>query len=200
MVNSDKDFRELERALASGDADAFTRIYGRYRDKVYSFAYRMLGVRSVADEVTQEAFLALIKHPERYQAEKGSMLTFLCAVARNCILNHYRRRDYLFEDSYEEDKAVVINAGDEPNPLRTLLEQELAAKVNEAIELLPPLQREVIVLREFQELSYEEISIVTGASVNVVKARLHRARQNLASRLAPYMNLRGERCYELRRD
>ncbi len=85
------------------------------------------------------------------------------------------------------------------DPLSSLLDRELALKVNEAISLLPEFQREVIVLREFQELSYEDISIVTGTDVNVVKARLFRARQNLAKYLAPYMVLKGEEYHEMRR-
>jgi len=70
------------------------RIYRRHRDRVYGFAYRMLNSQSIAEDVTHEAFLVLIEHPERYQEERGSMLTFLCSVARNHIMHHFRRNGH----------------------------------------------------------------------------------------------------------
>lgn len=194
MNQRDEDSVEIRR-IAGGDAEAFSRLYGLYRDRVFGFTYRMLGCQSVAEEATQEAFMALIRHPERFRPELGSMLTFLCAVARNCILNHYRKSGET-EDVLDEDLCLVRDES-EPDPLATLLGKELETKVREAIALLPALQREVIVLREFQELSYDEISVVVGADANVVKARLYRARQTLGKHLAPYLVSKGELCYEL---
>ena len=127
------------------------------------------------------------------------MLTFLCAVARNQILKYFRHQGYKIEDSIDEHNLVLQNDEGAGDPLLNLLDRELTEKVNDTIEMLPALQREVLVLREFQDLSYEEISIVTGVEVSVVKARLHRARQSAAKRLAPYMISKGERFYELRK-
>ncbi len=185
--------------ISKGDAQAFTKIYNLYGQQVYGFACRMLGEPSIAEDVTHEAFLVLIQHPERYRQERGSMLTFLCAVARNCIFHHFRRRGFEIDDAFDDQSPRVIKVECGYNPLTYLLEQELAEKVNQSIALLPVLQREVLVLREFQELSYEEISAVVGEEVNVVKARLYRARQTLAKMLAPYMISQGERFYELPR-
>src|SRR5437763_2466783 len=84
------------------------------------------------------------------------------------------------------------------DPLTQLLEQELKARVDAAILALPALQREAIILREFQELSYEEIAAVTGAQVNAVKVRLYRARQTLARQLAPYLSTSGGQQHGLR--
>lgn len=188
MINANEDLIAIER-IKKGDAEFFTRLYEKYRDKVYGFSYRMLGVQQAAEDVTHEVFLVLIQHPEKYQPRRGSMLTFLCAIARNNILNQFRRRSYEIEDGFGDQELSLMRDEYEPDPLSSLLEQELIAKVDEYIALLPPLQREVIILRKFQELSYNEISIVTDTEVNVVKARLHRARQSLAKSLAPYMNL-----------
>lgn len=199
MKNNNEDSNDLENA-GRGDAEAFERLYKKYRDRVYGFAYRMLNVQSVAEDVTQEAFLILIEHPEKYQPERGSLLTFLCAVSRNAILNRFRNRNYAAEDDFEEPELYLLKDEYTPDPLLSLLERELMAKIDECITLLPPLQREVIVLRKFQELSYQEISVVTGSEINVVKARLHRARRSLAKNLAPYMLFEdGEHCYELRK-
>lgn len=188
MASSPTD-QELLAAAARGDRAAFSQLYHRYRNRVYGFAYRMLGAQAVAEDVTHEAFLVLIRQPERYQAARGSLLTFLCAVARNHIFQHLRRQERYapepVETSGECDEAGVARSFD---PLSGLLERELAAQVEAALAALPVAQREVLVLREYQELSYEEIATVIGADLNVVKARLYRARQALAKRLAPYLS------------
>lgn len=198
MNEKGEDLTEVQR-IAAGDAEAFTRLYGLYRDRVFGFAYRMLRSHSVAEEATQEAFMALVRHPERFRPELGSMLTFLCAVARNCILNHYRKDNAGTEDFLDDADLYLVEDESAPNPLSALMCREMETKVRQAVALLPALQREVIVLREFQELSYEEISVVVGADTNVVKARLYRARQTLGKRLAPYLVSKGEDCYELRK-
>jgi RNA polymerase sigma-70 factor, ECF subfamily len=188
MVNSPAD-QELLSAAARGDQAAFSQIYQRYRNRVYGFAYRMLGTQEAAEDVTQEAFLLLIRQPEVYQAARGSLLTFLCAVARNHIFQYLRR-----QGRYAPEQVETLDQCDEAppsrsfDPLSDLLERELAAQVETALARLPVAQREAIVLREYQELSYEEIAAVIGADTNVVKARLYRARQTLARRLAPYLS------------
>jgi RNA polymerase sigma factor (sigma-70 family) len=188
---------ELVRHVAEGDVAAFSELYRTYRDRVYGFAYRMVGAQSVAEDVIQETFLALIQHPERYRPERASILTFLCAIARNQIMYYLRQHRRDVEVDVESVATVAVPRNIRRDPLQELLEEELAGKVNLAIADLPPLQREAIVLREFQELSYEEIATVTGVEVNVVKVRLHRARQSLARRLAPYLISVGDECREL---
>jgi RNA polymerase sigma-70 factor, ECF subfamily len=179
--------QELLAAAARGDQAAFSQLYQRYRNRVYGFAYRMLRTQEVAEDVTHEAFLLLIRQPERYQAMRGSLLTFLCAVARNHIFQHLRRQERYAQEPVETsgvcDDVIERRSSD---PLSDLLERELAAMVEAALASLPVSQREALVLREYQELSYEEIAEVIGADTNVVKARLYRARQALSKRLAPY--------------
>jgi len=188
---------ELVKHAAGGDGAAFSELYGRYRDRVYGFAYRMVGVQAVAEDVIQETFLVLIEHPERYRPERASMLTFLCAIARNQIMYYLRQHRRDVESDFESAGKVEVPCEPGRDPLQELLEEELAGEVNLAIAELPPLQREVIVLREFQDLSYAEIATVIGVEVSVVKVRLHRARQSLARRLAPYLISVGDECREL---
>jgi RNA polymerase sigma-70 factor, ECF subfamily len=182
--------QELLSAAARGDQAAFSQIYQRHRNRVYGFAYRMLGTQEAAEDVTHEAFLLLIRQPEVYQAARGSLLTFLCAVARNHIFQHLRH-----QGRYAPEQVETLDQCDEApprrsfDPLNDLLERELAEQVETALARLPVAQREAIVLREYQELSYEEIAAVIGADTNVVKARLYRARQTLAKRLAPYLSV-----------
>jgi RNA polymerase sigma-70 factor (ECF subfamily) len=126
------------------------------------------------------------------------MLTFLCAVARNHIMHHFRRSVRNVERTPDGIDVEMIEAeaafGD---PLKDLLDDELAKEIDRAIAGLPVLLREAIVLREFQELSYEEMASVTDVSVNVIKVRLHRARRTLAKVLAPYTNQDGGSCNEV---
>lgn len=189
--------RELVAATRRGEAAAFGELYRRYGDRVYDFAYRMLGGQALAEDVTQEAFLALLEHAARYDAARGSLLAFLCGIARHRILHHLRR----YETRMTEPLEARADRAEWPersaaDPLDGLLSRERAARVEAALAALPPSQRDIIVLREYQELSYGEIAAVIGADLNVVKARLHRARLALAKLLAPY--LKGDRCHELR--
>jgi RNA polymerase sigma-70 factor (ECF subfamily) len=176
--------------LVHGNADAFENIYRRHRDRVYGFAFRMLNSQPLAEEVAHDAFMVLIEHPRRYRTEQGSMLTFLCSIARNQIMNHFRHRGHGPESSLDGDEVNLkvdedILRGD---PLTNLLDAELAAEIGRAVESLPVLLREAIVLREFQELSYEEIADVAGVSLSTIKVRLHRARRALTRALEPYID------------
>jgi len=187
----------LVEKVAQGDEIAFDEIYHLYRNRVYGFIYRMTVNQAVAEDITHEVFVVLIENPKRYFTERGSLLTFLCAVARNRVMNHLRRKhnaDVGFDDFENFD---VLEDETKSNPLTDLLNQELAERIDVCIAALPPLQREVIILREFQELSYEEIANVTEAELGAVKARLYRARQTLAKQLAAYATSPKDKCYEL---
>lgn len=189
--------QQLIEKISRGDEAAFSEIYRIYRDRVYGFVYRMTINRATAEDLTHEVFVVLMENPLKFQAERGSLLTFLCAVARNLVMNHLRRkhnRDVGFDEFEDFDVGEDEAKAD---PLAELLNRELAARIEICLAALPPLQREVIVLREFQELSYEEIARVTDADLSAVKTRLYRARQNLAKGLSVYLKSPKEKCYEL---
>ena len=178
MQALDPDRADLEEMIR-GNAGAFARIYNRYRDRVYGFAYRMIRADAAAEDVTHEVFLALIVDPQRYVSERGSLLSYLCGIARHHVLRYFRRGKYEAEPAFDDL---------EPDPaadaLDVILERERAEQVNASIDSLPPLQREVLILREFHDLSYSEIAHITDTDINAVKARLHRARHTLAGRLS----------------
>jgi RNA polymerase sigma-70 factor (ECF subfamily) len=191
----------IEKAI-DGDAAAFGKIYFLLRDPIYGFAFRMLGENATAEDVTQETFVFFIENSKKYQTERGSLLAFLCGVARNRIM-HYLRKNKDRIDFSREESDDFIEPPDETgrNPLEVLLEHELETKISEGINELPPLQREAIILREMREFSYEEIAKITGDDVNAVKVRLYRARRNLARRISPYLKIdktEKENCYEMR--
>ena len=175
-----------ERLLAEasrGDEAAFLALYERHRDGVFRFAYRLLGSTELAEDVAHDCFLSLLRRPQSFDPARASLRTYLLAAARNLAMKHFRgtRGEDALEDLADEPFVPERHG-----PLSQLLDEELSMEVRRAIDSLPPLQREALVLFEYEELMLSEIAAVVGADVGTVKARLHRARQRLKKQLAPY--------------
>ncbi len=134
-----------------------------------------------------------IQNPKKFDSERGSLHPFLCGVARNLTLHHLRKSGNRYEIANDFDEFIEVKDEIGLNPLELLLESELSDFVNECVAKLPEQQREVIILREMQELSYEEIAKITESDLNLVKVRLHRARKILAVQLAPYVKPKKEK-------
>ena len=173
----------LKRA-GKGEQAAFLELYERYREPIFRFAYRLLGSVEVAEDVTHDCFLSLIRKPENFRPERASLKTYLYAAARNLALKHFR-------DQGRE--AGLDEVGEEPKessrrgPLRRLLDEELVTHVREAVFNLPPLQREALILFEYEGLSLNEVAAIAGTDVGAIKARLYRAREGLKRTLRPYL-------------
>lgn len=174
---------------ARGDEEAFRRLYERHRDAIFRFAYRMLSSSTLAEDVTQDCFIGLLKRPDGFRPEIGSLRSYLYAAARNLSLKHLQRTgcDVAIDDLSQEPSLAARHG-----PLATLLEAELASVVRAAIDVLPPLQREAVILFEYEELSLAEIAAIVDADAGAVKARLHRARQRLKVLLGPYIRKGGQ--------
>ena len=168
-----------------GDQAAFLELYERYREPIFRFAYRLLGSIEIAEDVTHDCFLSLIRKPENYRPERASLKTYLYAAARNLALKHFRSqgRETGLDEVIEEPK-------DSPRrgPLRRLLDEELATLVRDAVFSLPPLQREALILFEYEGLSLNEVAEIAGTDAGAIKARLYRAREGMRRMLRPYMN------------
>ena len=166
-----------------GDEAAFLALYERHRDTVFRFAYRMLGSAALAEEVTHDCFLSLVRRPDAFDPSRAALRTYLYAAVRNLSAKHLRRHggEFPFEDLEDEPEVE-----ERESPLGRLLDAELSEEVRKAVMALPDLQREVIVLVEFEELSLAETAAVVGADVGTVKSRLHRARRRLRRALASY--------------
>jgi RNA polymerase sigma-70 factor (ECF subfamily) len=183
MADNSAEANLLMRA-SRGDETAFLVLYERHRGPVYRFAYRLLGSASLAEDVTHDCFLAVLKRPEGYQPDRAALRTYLCAAARNMSFKQLRRRGV--ETTDEEVPEPRTEAG-APEALRKLLDEEVAAQVRLAVEALPPLQREALVLFEYEEMSLAEIARVAETDVGTIKSRLHRARERLRHTLAPWL-------------
>jgi RNA polymerase sigma-70 factor (ECF subfamily) len=166
-----------------GDEAAFLALYERHRDTVFRFAYRMLGSAALAEEVTHDCFLSLVRRPGAFDPSRASLRTYLYAAVRNLTAKHLRRHGGEFSvDDLEDQPAAEEREG----PLNRLLDAELSDEVRKAVMALPPLQREVVALVEFEELTLAETAAVVGADVGTVKSRLHRARRRLRRALSFY--------------
>jgi RNA polymerase sigma-70 factor (ECF subfamily) len=182
VADDSSDHALLTRATA-GDERAFASLYERHRGLVFRFAYRMLGSAEAAEDIAHDCFLALLRQPLRFDPARASLRTYLCAAVRNLSIRRLRR------DGREVTDEVRPDAMAEATALQGLLDHEVASEVRAAVAALPPLQREVVILVEYEDCALTEAAEIVGADVGTVKARLHRARQALRRRLAP---LRGQ--------
>ncbi len=168
---------ELLNRMRAGDEEAFTAVYRRRHGAVYRFALHMCGSGPAAEDVTQEVFLALMREPHAYVADKGSLAAFLCGVARNFVLRRLERDRAESSLPESADFAGPDDVGAE------LLRSEDIARVRSAVLALPARYREVVVLCDLEELTYEDAAEALGCAVGTVRSRLHRARRLLVDKL-----------------
>lgn len=171
-------------ACRKGDAEAFSVLVGRHSQKMLNIAYRMLGDYDEACDVTQEAFLAAFRSIKTFKAE-AKFSTWLCRIVINHAKNRFKKRQSLSrhegasldEAAAEQgDCACCLAASNENDPALQLERKELEAEVQKCISSLDDDYREVLVLRDIQGFSYEEIRDVLQIPDGTVKSRLSRAR------------------------
>jgi RNA polymerase sigma-70 factor (ECF subfamily) len=168
-----------------GEELAFLLLYQRHRDTVFRFAYRMLGSVEAAEDVAHDCFVSLMTHAVRFDSSRASLRTYLCGAARNLSLKRLRDEGRTLEEE------ALSEPSDEPQALDLLLADEAARQVQAAVAALPPLQREVVILVEYEDCALAEVAEIVGAEIGTVKARLHRARQGLRARLVGLSANRG---------
>ena len=153
----------------------FQAAFDQHKDAVYRFAWRMSGSAAAAEDITQDVFVGLLRHPDRFDPARGTLRAFLLGIARNLALKHWRA-----EHRYEplDDEAVVAEPVD-------FERGEVGDIVGRAVRALRPLQREVVILAEYEGLTLAEVARAVDTDVGTVKSRLHRARENLRRTLAP---------------
>jgi RNA polymerase sigma-70 factor (ECF subfamily) len=176
---------DLLRLMMAGDEEAFTLLYRRRQGGIYRFALQMSGSPQVAEDVTHDVFLFLMKDGNVFDPARGSVSSFLFGVARNYVLRRFRSESTTVSWSDdEEDQSFELVDGD-PGPLDDLTRAETIENVRRAVLSLPERYREVVVLCELQEMSYGETAEILGCAIGTVRSRLHRARGLLLSKLRP---------------
>ncbi len=174
MIKSQSD-QELVELLARGDHRAFETVYARCRVPVFRFLLHMTGSREIADEVAQDAFLFLLRKPQAFDGNRGSLTGFLLGVARNLVRHTLRSAPdevpIEAETLRENDMAL-----DEPleSPLEAAIRQQSAAALQAALLQVPQPFREAIVLCDLEEMSYAEAAGALGIPIGTVRSRLYR--------------------------
>lgn len=165
MHELNNDF-ELIRSFIEGDESAFNRLAVKYQEKIYWHARRMLGNHPDADEIVQEVLLVLYKKLKTFEF-KSSLYTWIYTITNTRSINYLKKRSIKSFFSLDE---ITNKRIDKKDIIDHLESKEKLEKVENALQKLPIKQREVFVMRNFDELSYEEISQITGKTVGALKA------------------------------
>lgn len=177
---------DLERAwildARRGDESAFSRLVEAYQVPVYNLAYRMLSNPTEAEDAAQETFLRAYTRLSTYDPDRKFSSWILSIASHYCVDRLRRRRGNTL--SMEDIQSGRWIPDDTPRPEERTLEQERSVAIRHLLEEMPEHYRVAIVLRYWQDLSYEEIAEITESTPSAVKSRLHRARQMMAGQLA----------------
>ena len=174
---------DLLRLMVAGDENAFAALYEQHQGAVYRFALLMSGAKNIAEEVTQDVFLMLVREPQRYDPGRGSLPTYLYGVARNYVLRSFKReRPYVpFQEETEEPNDARFLAAEDP--LDDYSRNELIKLVRQAVLSLPERYREVVVLCDFQDVSCAEAAAALNCPIGTINSRLHRGHAMLVAKL-----------------
>lgn len=187
MLTEQPQDTDLMMLIARGDAEAFAALFTRRQADVYRFALHMTASPSIADDVTQEVFLTVMRDAARYEAHRATVVAWLCGIARNHVrrrLERDRMLQPLDEDESDDEGVVDVTRVDDGNLLDDLTRAESIEALHRAVVALPVRYREALVLCDLQELNYADAANVLGCPVGTVRSRLHRARALLAMKLS----------------
>jgi RNA polymerase sigma-70 factor (ECF subfamily) len=191
----------LLRRMIAGDEESFTVLYRRRHPAIYRFALHMCGNVAVAEDVTQEVFMTLIRDAKRFDPERGTLGGFLFGIARNHLRRRWEQERHslpLPADADELDTLLNAAAGSGKNgysngngngrgPFLMSRDEytslETVGRVRQAISTLPENYKEVVILCELEEMSYEDAASALDCPVGTVRSRLHRARALLVEKL-----------------
>ncbi len=175
---------DLLRRIQAGDEAAFTALYRRWQGPVYRFALRMSGRTAVAEDVTQETFMTLLRGGGGFDATRGSLPAYLFGIARHRVQHRLEReRPYVPMEGEEGAPSVGAALAAEDDPLDALARRERIERVRDAVLSLPLHYREAVVLCDLHHASYEEAAAALGCAVGTVRSRLHRGRDLLLGKL-----------------
>lgn len=193
---------QLPPKIAAGDRNAFAALFRRHQGDVYRFALHMTGSAAMAEDVTQDVFVAVMTDAGRFDPGRGSVTAWLCGVARN----HARRRlererpgEPIGDDNSDFAHVPAVT----PDPLGDLTRAERLETLRRSVLSLPARYREVVVLCDLQDMTYADAAAALDCAIGTVRSRLHRGRAMLASKMlatetadgqSGKIRIRGTRC------
>lgn len=173
---------DLVRRCRAGDGLAWEEIVSTFSRRIYNLAYRFTSSVDAAEDLTQEVFVRVYRSLEQFDPKQGDLQNWLMRLARNLIIDDYRRRQRAPQDNQAEDIEThtfhLSAAGGTPQ--REMERRELSAQVQAGIDKLPPDLRTCVILRDIEELSYQEIVDLLKIPEGTVKSRINRGRIELA--------------------
>lgn len=173
---------ELVRRCRAGDGSAWEEIVSTFSRRIFNLAFRFTSSTEAAEDLTQEVFIRIYRTLEQYDAKQGDLSNWLMRLARNLIIDDYRHRQRNPQNSYADDvedhtfhlRAVGTSAH------KDIERRELAKQVQEGIDKLPSDLRTCVILRDIEELTYQEIVELLRIPEGTVKSRINRGRIELA--------------------
>jgi RNA polymerase sigma-70 factor (ECF subfamily) len=182
----------LDRCLA-GEDSAWEALLKAYTRKIYNLCYRFTGRAEEAEDVTQEVFIKVFQTLKTYQAAQGSFTTWLNRVARNHLVDHYRRarKDRVTSSLEDELPEAEQKPSQHMEPTSQVESRERREALQLALDKLSPDLREAVILRDLQDLDYEEIAQVLRVPQGTVKSRINRGRLELGRVLKRMEGMRG---------
>ena len=190
---SDSD-RELMERLKNGDMSAFDQIVEKHKVSLINFAYRFVGDQETAEDIAQETFIRIYKNIRRYRSDKAGLRTWMYKIAANLCKNELRRRSRRSKvlvsaaigDQENTGNPIEFMQDKAPGPDQQLEKKEFQKILSETISRLPEKFRTVLILRDIEGMTYEEISQITGKPAGTIKSRLNRARLMLKDKMMVY--------------
>jgi len=184
---------ELVKRCLAGDNSAWEDLLQNHTRKIYSLCYRFTGRRSEAEDLTQEVFIKIFQTLKTFDAAQGAFPTWLARVARNHLVDHYRRTKKDRVTSSLEDELGSLEEKPSPTvePVAQVESREHKELLQQALDRLSPDLREAVILRDLQDLDYDEIAQVLGVPEGTVKSRINRGRLELARVIKRMEGMRG---------
>lgn len=167
--------QELMALVQAGDYAPASVLFDRYSSRIYNFAYRFLRNNEAAEDATQEVFMKMMNRAHQFNGE-AKLSTWLFSITANLCRDHLRKAD---NKAKEDEETLVTIASNEESPEERLAQRQEAERVQRALDMLTPEQKEAILLSRYQGLSYAEIAQISGCSEGAVKTRVFRAMEAL---------------------
>jgi RNA polymerase sigma-70 factor (ECF subfamily) len=191
-----RDINDLDfiKRFKDGDTSAFGEIVLKYQDRIYNLCRHMLGNAHDAEDAAQDAFLKAYQALPKFQPD-ASLYTWLYRIATNTCIDYKRKPVFesLFRSSADGEELVHDRASDEPSPERLYQSRQVDQALREGLGKLSPKLRAIIILKEVEGLSYEEIAEALDISLGTVKSRISRAREELQESLKKFREQNGNR-------
>ena len=165
--------------VAAGDRDAMAALFRRRQQNVFRFALHLTGSQAVADDVTQDVFVAVIRDATRFEAGRSSVTAWLCGIARNYVRRRFAEPETDPLDYEDSEAAPAVT----PDPLGDLTQAEEIEALRRAVLSLPMRYREAVVLCDLHEMPYADAAEALGCAVGTVRSRLHRGRALLTAKM-----------------